>query len=582
MISFFELDSNQIRVRDILNKNFLEIEIYAISNAEPNRNGSCFTLESMKKGIDTFVDKPILGFFNSSNDFESHNGKVGYDKELEQEYWDNSQGEQILGFIRNSDTREIVEKNGLMWIKCTAMVYTQYNYKQVKRLLKDKRKKVSVEVRIKNSEPKNGIEYINEFELTGITILGSKNGIPVKEGIEGAHLSVLDLMDEVRYNNQRQALVFAYSELNDEKEEDKDLADYEKEAENALKVNKSKEAMSDTAWGDVDKTALRNRVVEAENFKEIAKDVFLDLREGWEDGEVSKLKYPVMEIKGDELVYNRGALGSAKAYAEKNGEDEVLNKLKAIYEHLDLQFESEEGYSAEEFCADYECEETPEVESEAEPCGGCDDQQLEAEDGDGETPECPECPECEPQGEPSEEPEKDEDDEIECLRAECGELKMKCEELNVKNEELMLKCGEFEEKCCKYEEELCALKEQLCKYEDYDATKLALEEANAKLEEIRVNEQKCYIKEVACKMKLMEEDLAPVIKKCEEHQFAATEDIDRDVAYIIYKKNIGQATGGASIKFEAPIVEEPIVKPEKAEVKQKATVLERLKNNLRK
>jgi len=576
MTSFFELDASQVRVRDILNKNFLEIEIYAISNAEPNRNGSSFTIDSMKRGVETFIDKPILGFFNSSNDFESHNGKMGYDKELEQEYWDNSHGEQILGFIRNSDSREIVEKDGLMWIKCTAMIYTQYNYKQVKRLLKDKRKKVSVEVRIKDSEMRNGIEYINDFELTGITILGSKNGIPIKEGIEGAHLSVLDLIDEARYNNQRQALVFAYSELNDEKEEEKDLADTDEKTKKSLKVNKSKEAMSDTAWGDVDKTALRNRVVEAENFKEIAKDVFLDLREGWENGEVSKLKYPVMEIKGeDELVYNRGALGSAKAYAEKNGEDEVLKKLKAIYEHLDLEFEAEEGYSAETFCEDYECEPEEEHKDPEE------EEKMAAENLPNEMLD--EHPEEHPEEEPSDE--GDGEPECDCedkkLRAECDDLKMKCDELCAKNSELETKCCEFEEKCCKYEEEICALKEQLCKYEDYDATKLALAEANAKLDEIRVNEQKCYIKEVACKMKLMEEDMAPVVKKCEEHQFAATEDIDKDIAYIIYRKNMAQANVEASAKFEAPIVEEPIVKPGKTEKKERMTVNERLKNNLK-
>ena len=175
MTSFFELDASQVRVRDILNKNFLEIEIYAISNAEPNRNGSSFTIDSMKRGVETFIDKPILGFFNSSNDFESHNGKVSYDKELEQEYWDNSQGEQILGFIRNSDSREIVEKDGLMWIKCTAMIYTQYNYKQVKSLLKSKngKKKVSVEIEVVDSyEDEKGIEVIKEFIFDGVTILG--------------------------------------------------------------------------------------------------------------------------------------------------------------------------------------------------------------------------------------------------------------------------------------------------------------------------------------------------------------------------------------------------------------------------
>ena len=101
MIQRFELSPNQIKVRNLLNKNFIELEIYAISDANPNRNDSHFTLESLQSGIATFTDKPILGFFNKDNDFESHNGRPAYDPELEQEYWDNKDGEQILGFIND-------------------------------------------------------------------------------------------------------------------------------------------------------------------------------------------------------------------------------------------------------------------------------------------------------------------------------------------------------------------------------------------------------------------------------------------------------------------------------------------------
>lgn len=108
----------------------------------------------------------------------------------------------------------------------------------------------------------------------------------------------------------------------------------------AIKVNKKE--IKDTPWGQIDKSELRKRVIEAKNFKTIAKDVFLDLREGWEEGKESALKYPVMEIDGDTAYYNRGALGSAKGYAEKNNEEEVLDKLKAIYKNLDLEFEDKE------------------------------------------------------------------------------------------------------------------------------------------------------------------------------------------------------------------------------------------------
>ena len=113
MSQFFELNSDQIRVRDILGKkHFLEIEIFAISDENPNRNRSHFTLEAMKNGLESFKNKPILGFFNKG-DFVSHQGRANYDPEYDLEYWDNSDGEQILGFIRDEDQIEIVERNGL-------------------------------------------------------------------------------------------------------------------------------------------------------------------------------------------------------------------------------------------------------------------------------------------------------------------------------------------------------------------------------------------------------------------------------------------------------------------------------------
>lgn len=608
MLKCFELDSNQIRIRDILNdKNFLEIEIFAISDANPNRNRSHFTLESMQKGLESFNDKPILGFFNKQGDFESHNGRVAYDPEEQVDYWDNSNGEQILGFIRQTDRKEIVERDGLHWICCTAMIYTQYNYKQVKKLLKDRKKKVSVEIAVLDSEMVDGIEYIKEFDLKGITILGSCNGIQVKEGIEGAGLSILEVFDAARFSGQKQTIIQAYSQLEDDEKnkEDGNLAieDFEK----ALKVNKSKEAMSDTSWGDVDKTELRKRVVEASNFKEIADDVFLDLREGWEEGEVTKLKYPVMEIKGDELVYNRGALGSAKAYAEKNGEEEVLKKLKAIYEHLDLDFEEKFDCECDEFCDLYE---------DDVPCDGdcgddCDDCSLEKH-AEGVVVE-------EPKEEPIEEPvvvvEKVYTEEE--FNAACDELKMKCQEaegrcadvegkyseLEAKCCEYENKCGEYESKCADYEkrcaeyEKKCAELEEKCanyeatagklklemdeciaKMQDYEEVKKARDEMVEKFAVMKVNEQKDYISNVCAKMKFTEEEIRPIGEKCERREYEDIDAIDRDIAYLSFQKTKAMLFSEKTEMFSVNIVEEP---KQKSGRKEK-TLQERLKDNLRK
>lgn len=593
MLKCFELDSNQIRIRDILNdKNFLEIEIFAISDANPNRNKSHFTLESMQKGLESFNDKPILGFFNKQGDFESHNGRVAYDPEEQVDYWDNSNGEQILGFIRQTDRKEIVERDGLHWICCTAMIYTQYNYKQVKRLLKDRKKKVSVEIAVLDSEMVDGIENIKEFDLKGITILGSRNGIQVKEGIEGAGLSILEVFDAARFSGQKQTIIQAYSQLEDDEKnkEDGNLAieDFAK----ALKVNKSKEAMSDTSWGDVDKTELRKRVVEASNFKEIADDVFLDLREGWEEGEVTKLKYPVMEIKGDELVYNRGALGSAKAYAEKNGEEEVLKKLKAIYEHLDLDFEAKFDCECDEFCDLYE---------DDVPCDGdCgddgddhDDCSLEKHAEEVAVEESKE----EPAAEPVVAAEKvytEEEFKAACdeLKMKCHEAESKCAEAEGKYSELEAKCCEYENKCGEYEgkcadyEKRCAEYEKKCaeleeKCANYEEMKKSYSEILEKLAVQKVKEQKDYIVNACKKMSISDVSKNALVEKCERREYETIEDIDRELAYIDFKKKKASLMKEDSVYCVNVVSEDKMPVVEKFRSKNNLSIEERLKKNIK-
>lgn len=172
--------------------------------------------------------------------------------------------------------------------------------------------------------------------------------------------------------------------------ESRKIVDYKKEyrtfakediaTESALQVDKTK--ISDDAWGGIDKTNLKERVIKANNFKEIAQDVFLDLRDGWQDGEVTKLKYPVMQLDGDTLVYNRGALAAAKGYAEKNNEEKVLEKLKSIYASLELDFASTD-LNLIYACSKHDYEDNEDVVEDQE-----DEQDCETceEASDGESP----------------------------------------------------------------------------------------------------------------------------------------------------------------------------------------------------
>ena len=563
----FQLSPEQLTIRNILNKkNFVEIEIWAISNAKPNRNRSHFTVQSMEEGLDSFIDKPILGFFNTEGDFEQHNGKVSYDSELDQAFWDNK--EQILGFIRQSDQREIVEKDGLTWIRCTAMIYTQYNFKQVKRLLKDKHKKVSVEIDVLKSEKIDGIEYIYSFVLSGITILGSKGGVPIREGIEGAHLSVLDLIEKrpEEYNKQKEALVFAYAELNNE-EDNKLVQDDGTKV--TFSVNKSTAALSNADWSVEDRAALRSRIVEDANFAELAKDVFLCLGEGWEAGDVSKLKYPVMQFTADnEVVYNRNGLASAKAYAEKTNNEEVLSKLKEIYTELGLDFAEEQTCDCSEFCDLYEDKE-PKNDDDGEGDNGNDDKTDGAKSDDGEGTD---------NGENSENndnhSEKHSEEQYKELELRCQDYEEKCGKYEAQCKDYEAKCADYEVKCKDYEAQMAECETK------YTAVFTELEEYKSKEKARMAEAQIEHVNSMAAKMGLSAEDIKDITEKCHASAFSAVEDIDKEMAYLSWKKTYTEENQQVKKPegYSVNIVENST--PVKSQ--ENLSVGERLKRNLNK
>ena len=123
----------------------------------------------------------------------------------------------------------------------------------------------------------------------------------------------------------------------DEDNVDKEFAKEDLGKGNALKVNKSKEAMSEKAWGEVDKTALRNKVLNASNYKSLVSDVYALAEAGWEDAPSEHLKYPIMELKGDTLVYNRYGLSAALQRAKGQNETAVVSKVKGIYKKMGLE-----------------------------------------------------------------------------------------------------------------------------------------------------------------------------------------------------------------------------------------------------
>ena len=130
----FELNPESVKIKKILRKDFLEVELRAISTAYPNRNNSHFTRESLVKAIPTVYNKPLLGSFSVDNDdFRQHNSELKYDSELGDLYYDytDSTSETPIGLIRSEDKVVVRddENTGESWLCFTASIWVKYNYK---------------------------------------------------------------------------------------------------------------------------------------------------------------------------------------------------------------------------------------------------------------------------------------------------------------------------------------------------------------------------------------------------------------------------------------------------------------------
>ena len=222
------------------------------------------------------------------------------------------------------------------------------------------------------------------FDIKTITTLGRV----VRPSVPDANITI------VRFSEEDAESYYSNLHKSDSLSDLKQFVEERKQSmaeKKTYKIDKSKEAMSTADWGDYDKAAMRDKIMEAKNRDTLVKSVYLLVEDGWKDAPSEHLKYPVMMLEGDKFIYNRNALSAAFAYAKQNDETEVVNKIKAIYKKLDLDDDSERKEEAkmeeikELAATEVEAESTleekkeemaePEIEVKAEEsnCDECDE-----------------------------------------------------------------------------------------------------------------------------------------------------------------------------------------------------------------
>lgn len=233
--------------------------------------------------------------------------------------------EHIVGMIpKEQDIEFVDDDDGYLRAYCDAIISKRYAADFCEIFEKDNNRAVSIEARFDMEDDDNA----KSFTICGVTVLGKavRPSCPDSD-IEFVRFSETDAGDYYRARHADAA-----SSLKQFVETRKQSMAEKK----TYKVDKSKESMSNADWSEVDKAALRDKIMAASNRAKLVKDVYLLVEDGWEDAPSEHLKYPCMELKGDTFVYNRNALTSALSYAKQNDEQAVVNKIEKIYKKLDL------------------------------------------------------------------------------------------------------------------------------------------------------------------------------------------------------------------------------------------------------
>jgi hypothetical protein len=404
-------------------------------STRPNSHKFNLSEEVLRKYAPTILGKFLVGNLNIfETDVMSHETEP-----------------DIFGYIPLEQQVEFVRaKDGYLDAYVNIVVSKIYATKVYNLFLDDNFRNVSVEMRLmyENEDTKD----VAEFHIAGLTVLGRM----VNPSVPNAH------MEMVRFS-QEEADNYYHNTFSQIKQMEK-LAEVSKR----YKIDKSAKALSNDDWSNVDKTKLRNTILNAQNKSALVKAVYLKVESNWEDAPSERLGYPVMQLKGDTFVYNRNALANAKARATQQNETEVLRKLSAIYNKLNLKEETENKEEAEEKMAKLEeekknvvmeqpTEEAPK-EDEKKLAEGADKKEEEKEevkdekasdnsDSDKKDDEKKEEEEkASDDSDEKEEDKKEDDDKLSEAKAQCADLEAKCAELEAKLSELEKFKADTEEK----------------------------------------------------------------------------------------------------------------------------------------
>lgn len=295
-------------------------EVYLLAEGN-NSHKNPISLDVLKRDAHTMLGKFLIAKYSDfQKDVTTH-----------------TQDQQIVGYFPKDGKIQFKEKDGKTFAVFDVLISKLYATPVYQLFKEHNFRNVSAEFScIEQEEPdENGDNPIEKIMFHGCTILG----LNYTPSCEGAEMNIKRFSAESadNYYSKHNNSLKLFSERRK-----KELAD-----KKTYKINEKE--LKDTPWGEIDKTDIRDKIMNAENRDELVKVVYGVVEDGWQEAPSEHLKYPLMQLVGDTFYYNRNALSSALTYAKQNDEQEVIDKVEKLYKDFDLADEGGEKMAEKKF-----------------------------------------------------------------------------------------------------------------------------------------------------------------------------------------------------------------------------------------
>lgn len=295
-------------------------EVYLLAEGN-NSHKNPISLDVLKRDAHTMLGKFLIAKYSDfQKDVTTH-----------------TQDQQIVGYFPKDGKIQFKEKDGKTFAVFDVLISKLYATPVYQLFKEHNFRNVSAEFScVEQEEPdENGDNPIEKIMFHGCTILG----LNYKPSCEGAEMNIKRFSAESAddYYSKHNNSLKLFSERRK-----KELAD-----KKTYKINEKE--LKDTPWGEIDKTDIRDKIMNAENRDELVKVVYGVVEDGWQEAPSEHLKYPLMQLVGDTFYYNRNALSSALTYAKQNDEQEVIDKVEKLYKDFDLADEGGEKMAEKKF-----------------------------------------------------------------------------------------------------------------------------------------------------------------------------------------------------------------------------------------